>query len=68
MQHGFGLAPSGAWDSATRDALIAFQTRYRPRLFTGQPDAETAALLQVATTPGGLVMVAEDGQRVPYRP
>jgi N-acetylmuramoyl-L-alanine amidase len=67
-QLGFALPISGSWDVATRDVLIAFQTRYRPRLFSGRPDVETAALLQVATTPGGLLMVQADGQRVAYRP
>lgn len=65
---GYGVPQHGQWDAATRDALVAFQVKHRPRLFTGQPDAETTALLEVASTPGGLVIVAADGRVVPYRP
>ena len=44
-------ASSGEFDAYTRDCLIAFQMRYRPANFDGQPDAETAALLAAVTTP-----------------
>ena len=64
---GYGVPQHGQWDAATRDALIAFQVKHRPRLFNGQPDAETTAWLEVASSPGGLVMVGPDGQRQPYR-
>ncbi len=47
--HGFGIARSGALDAATRRTLAAFQMKYRPARYDGQPDAETAALLQVLT-------------------
>ena len=67
-QHGYAVPRSGEWDSATRDVMMAFQMKYRPALFMGQPDAETAALLAVATTPGGLLLVGDDGQPRPYRP
>ncbi|UMR30086.1 peptidoglycan-binding protein [Massilia sp. MB5] len=40
------VAPQDAeLNQATRNVLIAFQTRYRPSKIDGQPDAETAALL-----------------------
>ncbi len=50
-EHGFGIARSGALDEATRRTLAAFQMKYRPARYDGQPDAETAALLQVLTAP-----------------
>ncbi|MBB6134472.1 N-acetylmuramoyl-L-alanine amidase [Massilia aurea] len=49
--HGFGLVQSGAYDEATRTTLAAFQMKYRPRDISGVADAETAALLEVLTTP-----------------
>jgi N-acetylmuramoyl-L-alanine amidase len=48
--HGFALAPTGALDTVTRNALISFQMKYRPAIIDGTPDAETAALLEVLTT------------------
>lgn len=48
-RHGFELAPSGRLDTATRNVLAAFQMKYRPARFDGQPDAETAALLAALT-------------------
>ena len=33
----------------TRNVIAAFQTRYRPSLFDGTADAETAAMLEVIT-------------------
>lgn len=49
--HGFALAASGELDEPTRRTLAAFQMKYRPANYDGQPDAETAALLEVLTTP-----------------
>lgn len=49
--HGFGLVQSGTYDEATRTTLAAFQMKYRPRDISGVADAETAALLEVLTTP-----------------
>jgi N-acetylmuramoyl-L-alanine amidase len=49
--HGFAVPGSGELDAETRNVLVAFQMRYRPRLYDGTPDAETAAILQVLTTP-----------------
>lgn len=50
LQHGYLTPQTGALDNATRNILIAFQTRYRPSRFDGLPDAETAAILDVLTT------------------
>jgi len=51
--HGFQVPASGRLDAETRSALEAFQMKYRPARFDGVPDAETAALLDVITSPGG---------------
>ena len=51
--HGFGIVQSGVYDEATRTTLAAFQMKYRPLDIAGNPDAETAALLEVLTTPAG---------------
>lgn len=49
--HGFDLPVTGTLDEPTRAALSAFQMKYRPARYDGQPDAETAALLQVLNAP-----------------
>jgi N-acetylmuramoyl-L-alanine amidase len=47
----FGYAPplSGQFDQETKDVLVAFQMRFRPNNFSGQPDAQSAAILEVLT-------------------
>jgi N-acetylmuramoyl-L-alanine amidase len=50
-EHGFEITPSGTLDEATRNVIAAFQMRFRPSNYSGQPDAETAAILHVLTTP-----------------
>jgi N-acetylmuramoyl-L-alanine amidase len=47
---GFDVPRSGVLDKVTRDALVAFQMKYRNARFDGLPDAETAALLYVLNT------------------
>ncbi|MDB5749101.1 MAG: N-acetylmuramoyl-L-alanine amidase, partial [Massilia sp.] len=49
--HGFALAQTGVFDPATRTVIAAFQMKYRPSNIAGEPDAETAAILEVLTTP-----------------
>jgi N-acetylmuramoyl-L-alanine amidase len=49
--HGFGLAQTGLFDQPTRTVIAAFQMKYRPANIAGEPDAETAAMLEVLTTP-----------------
>ena len=49
--HGFALAQSGLFDQPTKTVIAAFQMKYRPANIAGVPDAETAALLEVLTTP-----------------
>ena len=50
-RHGFCVLRTGVLDDETRRVLSAFQMHYRPSDYGGQPDAETAALLHVLTTP-----------------
>ena len=49
--HGFEVAAHGRLDAETRRVLAVFQMRYRPADFSGTPDAETAAILEVLTSP-----------------
>jgi N-acetyl-anhydromuramyl-L-alanine amidase AmpD len=51
-QHGFAVPRNGNLDDATRKVLSAFQMKYRPARFDGEPDSETAALLDVLTSDG----------------
>ena len=47
--------------------LSAFQMKYRPSRYDGLADAQTAALLQVISAPGGLLMFdPATGERRPY--
>jgi N-acetylmuramoyl-L-alanine amidase len=50
-KHGFALSQSGQLDPATRRVVMAFQMKYRPERFDGNPDAETAAILDVLVNP-----------------
>ena len=50
-QHGFAVPLNGELDQRTQDTVSAFQMKYRQSRFDGVPDAETAALLDVLTTP-----------------
>lgn len=49
--HGFAVPQTGTMDEATRTVIAAFQMKYRPGNYAGGMDAETAALLDVLTTP-----------------
>jgi len=50
---GYGLVQSGVLDEQTRTVLSAFQMKYRPANFDGNPDIETAALLEALINPTG---------------
>lgn len=68
FRHGFaGVPRSGELDTLTRKCLAAFQMKYRPAKYDGELDAETAALLEVATLPGGMVMAPPDPKLREYR-
>ena len=66
--HGFEVAQNGQLDAVTRAALSAFQMKYRPANYDGAPDAESAALLEVCTHPGGWLLRNADGRWHSYRP
>ncbi len=67
---GYQTPQTGVLDVATREVLSTFQMKYRPTDIQGEPDAQTAALLDVATTPGGMITFAPTpaaaAQRSPY--
>ena len=65
--HGFDVRQTGELDDAMRAAMSAFQMKYRPARYDGAPDAETAALLEVCTQPGGWRLRGADGQWHAYR-
>jgi N-acetylmuramoyl-L-alanine amidase len=48
---GYAVPQNGELDQATRNVMSVFQTKYRPSLYDGTPDAETAAMLDVLTSP-----------------
>lgn len=48
-RHGYQVDVHGQLDAPTRRVIAAFQMKYRPARYDGQPDAETAALLQALT-------------------
>lgn len=48
-QHGYNTPQTGVLDEATKNVLIAFQSKYRQEKFDGVPDAQTAAMLDVLT-------------------
>ncbi len=50
-QHGYFVPQTGELDNATRTVIAVFQSKFRPARFDGEPDAETAAILDVLTAP-----------------
>lgn len=48
---GYFVPLGGDLDTATRQVLVAFQMRFRPARFDGEPDAESAAILAALTSP-----------------
>jgi N-acetylmuramoyl-L-alanine amidase len=48
---GYATPQTGELDTATKNVITSFQMKYRPATIDGVPDAETAALLDVLTTP-----------------
>lgn len=64
--YGFAVPKGGELDEMTRAVIATFQMKYRPAKYDGEPDAETAALLLAATTPGAMRMLnagADDVRR-----
>ncbi|WP_077035986.1 N-acetylmuramoyl-L-alanine amidase [Pelomonas sp. KK5] len=55
---GYNIGHTGVMDALTKDVISTFQMKYRPSNYSGELDAETAALIDVATTKGGMLMAA----------
>ena len=53
---GYNIARTGEMDKLTTDVIATFQMKYRPSDYSGVLDAETAALIDVATTKGGMLL------------
>ncbi|MCP8462473.1 N-acetylmuramoyl-L-alanine amidase [Pseudomonas sp. ZM23] len=49
-RHGYAVPLNGVLDEKTRNVIAAFQMRFRPQRFDGEPDLETAALLLAVPT------------------
>ncbi|MFA9217543.1 MAG: N-acetylmuramoyl-L-alanine amidase [Sphingomonadaceae bacterium] len=65
-QHGYAVPQSGELDAATRNVISVFQSKFRQARFDGEPDAETAAILDVLTAP--LLKPAVDAVPLPAAP
>ncbi|WP_349740804.1 N-acetylmuramoyl-L-alanine amidase [Roseateles cavernae] len=65
---GYNVPRHGELDELTKQTLVTFQMKYRSTLYDGVLDAETAALLDTATAPGGMRMAATplEGPPQPY--
>jgi N-acetylmuramoyl-L-alanine amidase len=64
---GYNVSRSGQMDVLTREVVSTFQMKYRPRDISGTVDAETAALIEVASTPATMrVAGAVEGETRPY--
>ena len=63
---GYEVPRHGELDESTRHVISAFQMKYRPTRYDGEPDAETAALLEAVNSPKAL-MIRRDGRWQPYR-
>ena len=60
---GYRTPQTGVLDQATRNVISTFQMKYRPADIHGEPDAETAAYLDVASSPDGMRMLAPSPTR-----
>ncbi|MGO4381320.1 N-acetylmuramoyl-L-alanine amidase [Pseudoduganella sp. RAF53_2] len=56
--HGYAVPQTGVLDEATHNVMVTFQSKYRQSKWDGVPDAETAAILDVLTTPKPPVVAA----------
>ena len=53
---GYSVPRDGEMNTTTTDVIATFQMKYRPSNYSGMADAETAALLDVVTMPGGMLL------------
>ena len=64
---GYNVSRSGQMDTLTKEVIATFQMKYRPRDISGTMDAETAALIDVVSTPSAMrVSGAAEGETRPY--
>ncbi|MBV8037516.1 N-acetylmuramoyl-L-alanine amidase [Roseateles sp.] len=64
---GYNVSRSGQMDVLTREVISTFQMKYRQRDISGVLDAETAALIDVASTPSAMrVSGAPENETRPY--
>ena len=63
---GYNVPRHGQLDPMTRDVIATFQMKYRPADYSGVMDAETAALLDVATSTGGMLLIGPGPKAIPY--
>jgi len=64
---GYNVSRSGLLDVMTQEVIATFQMKYRPRDISGTPDAETAALIEVVSTPATMrVAGSGDTETRPY--
>lgn len=64
---GYNVSRSGQMDVLTKEVISTFQMKYRPRDISGTLDAETAALIEVASTPSVMrVAGSTDTETRPY--
>ena len=66
--HGYAVPQTGELDAQTRLVIGAFQMKYRPAMYDGTPDAETAAMLDVLTAPAAAAAPATVTQPVASPP
>jgi len=66
--HGYATPQTGVFDEATRNVMIAFQSRYRQTRWDGMPDAESAAILDVLTTPKAAAPAVPAPAAAPAKP
>lgn len=64
---GYQVPRDGQLDTRTTDVIATFQMKYRPADYSGVMDAETAALLDVVTMPGGMLL-ARPGEVPAFKP
>ncbi|MFN5046984.1 N-acetylmuramoyl-L-alanine amidase [Roseateles sp.] len=66
---GYNVPRHGQLDQLTQETIVTFQMKYRPSRYDGQLDPETAALIDVASSPGGLLLKSSSplsGEAKPY--
>ncbi|MCV2367981.1 N-acetylmuramoyl-L-alanine amidase [Paucibacter oligotrophus] len=63
---GYQVPRNGEMDTQTKSVIATFQMKYRPSDYSGNADAETAALLDVVTTPGGMLLAVPNAAPTPY--